>query len=275
MVLVNIEVCCGQTESVLAKSKSSRLGRGVKWTASQKDQMNQIRSSLETHKSALHMCLLVNTISLLVQTAKRITQHGPPQPVSARAIEETNKTIQGMSQKLDVITQRQVDPRIVQQIHDAVLELSLDVKDLAMRGAVGLAKIGCKSINDILETVKQVEGVTEINCQVQRLEQNPSADLLPNPTSVKHEEGEEIGTCPVCSSPQHGQDQQRFQASLEYLEFSWRQRWTTQLGAELRARIQPSNPEENIVRATARSDNLTDASFADQDQIQHQQCPTP
>ena len=56
-VMENCNKVAEQMSGLIQKMSSHSLGRRVQWTAFSRDDMNKLRSSLETHKSALDIAL--------------------------------------------------------------------------------------------------------------------------------------------------------------------------------------------------------------------------
>jgi hypothetical protein len=61
-VLRNCDHVTGDMQNLLHKLSSRHLGRRIQWSATGRDEMNKLRSSLETHKSALVIALEMTTL---------------------------------------------------------------------------------------------------------------------------------------------------------------------------------------------------------------------
>lgn len=64
-ILVNCEMTMQQIETVLTKLSSGKLCHRINWAVSQQEQMDKLRSSLESSKTALEIALTVGSISML------------------------------------------------------------------------------------------------------------------------------------------------------------------------------------------------------------------
>ncbi|KAK5956070.1 hypothetical protein OHC33_002643 [Knufia fluminis] len=74
-IVKNCEIVTKQMNELLLKLQSGKLGRRIQWALAEKQEMNALRSSLESNKTALGVALTVGTISLLAdQKAKAIDQ---------------------------------------------------------------------------------------------------------------------------------------------------------------------------------------------------------
>lgn len=237
-VLVNIELCCGQIESMLAKLKASRFGRPVKWATLQKDQMNQLRSSLETYKTALQMALQLNTISIVVKETQRLTAS---QSSLAQQVDEAYATMQQINQKVDGIARAQERSPALQRIHEAMANLSSSIKDVASRNdnLSLLIQQSCKFARESLTPIQHIDGVPEIESKLGLIQENPFMDPFSETDHVSEreilEKGAPDGTSPCwfCSSKLDGADQSVVQTKLQQLKTDWRCEWTTQLKQEL------------------------------------------
>ena len=69
-ILVNVEMVTNQMNDLLIKLSSGRLGGRMQWAMTEKDEVNKLRSSLESNKMALEVALTVGTISILSRQNK-------------------------------------------------------------------------------------------------------------------------------------------------------------------------------------------------------------
>ncbi|KAJ9602501.1 hypothetical protein H2200_013044 [Cladophialophora chaetospira] len=74
VVLKNCDTVTNDMTGLLQRLKSGNLARSIQWTAASKDEMNKLRSSLESHKSALEIGLEMTTL-LLVSDIRQDTSH--------------------------------------------------------------------------------------------------------------------------------------------------------------------------------------------------------
>jgi hypothetical protein len=71
-IILNCDIIVQQINDVLIKLSSGRLGRRIQWSLIERDQMNALRSSLESNKTALEVALTVGTISMLTKQKRHL-----------------------------------------------------------------------------------------------------------------------------------------------------------------------------------------------------------
>lgn len=206
-ILVNVQLCCGQIRNLLTRCETSRLGRPIKWAIQQKDEVNRLRASLETHKTALQITLQLNTVSLLI----RETRAQPNTRTLTNQDRSDYITIQRIGQRVEDIAQSQNQGPALQRIEDVMTELSAIVKDIACNypAIKSLLVEGCTFAAETLATVTHLKGVREIETKIHAITENPFIDPFtthdPMLTGIKHSRYPpldlKIAFCPIYPKP--------------------------------------------------------------------------
>ena len=108
-ILVNVEMVTNQINDVLIKLSSGRLGQRVQWAMTEKDEINKLRSSLESNKMALEVALTLGTISILMRQSKSMIKQEDNIAVVLQHTEQISLTTSRIDNKIDVLTHLQKD----------------------------------------------------------------------------------------------------------------------------------------------------------------------
>ncbi|KAJ9613325.1 Vacuolar protein-sorting-associated protein 27 [Cladophialophora chaetospira] len=117
-IIVNCDVVVQQMNDILIKLSSGRLGRRIQWSLTARDEMNSLRSSLESNKTALEAALTVGTISLLTKQAK----HNATQQADISSLRTQVQVISNQAQ--DIHRQTNMLPDIALEITELRTQLS-------------------------------------------------------------------------------------------------------------------------------------------------------
>lgn len=130
-ILVNIETTMRQISNLMDKLGSGRLGRRIQWAATEKEEMNKLRSSLESNKTALEISLTLGTINLLVEQNTQ-TQAHQDQTVKLTAMTQ-QLTLQTATtdSKVDRLLKRKDNSQNIASIQTALAELKEELVTLA------------------------------------------------------------------------------------------------------------------------------------------------
>jgi len=132
-ILVNIEMVTNQINDLLIKLSSGRLGRRVQWAMTEKDEINKLRSSLESNKMALEVALTVGTISILSRQNKSMIKQEDSIAVVAQHTGQISITTAKIDKKIDVLTQLQKDNPYLENISLELAGLRDQMSALAQR----------------------------------------------------------------------------------------------------------------------------------------------
>src|SRR5262249_15873268 len=108
-ILVNTEMTMNQISDMLIKLSSGRSDRRIQWAATQKDEMNKFRSSLESNKTALEIALTVGTISTLVEQKALMETQAAHTANVISITEQMTLTTTRMDGKIDILLDLQKD----------------------------------------------------------------------------------------------------------------------------------------------------------------------
>lgn len=237
-VLVNIQLCCSQIDDMITRLKTNRFGRPVKWALQQKDEMNRLRSSLETHKTSLQMALQLNTVYILVKEIRRSSPPPLPGSSSAPQSNDTHSTILQISQKIDGIAQSQKNEVALRRIEEAMADLSSLVKGVAsdQTSLTDLVRQGCTLAHTSLATIEYIDGVPEIETKVEQMLKNPFVDPFDEAgdvdTSMGNDNREKNKSCSMCLENLCEPHQEEFD-KLQKSRKEWHLEWLSQLKQDL------------------------------------------
>jgi hypothetical protein len=129
-ILLNCDVIVQQINDRLIKLQSGRLGRRIQWSLTEKDDMNKLRSSLESNKTALEVALTAGTILMLVEQKQQLSSAFGDMTVVLTQTEEIRTTTHQIHAQLDILTDIKHDTSKINIINDEMLGLSAHMKDL-------------------------------------------------------------------------------------------------------------------------------------------------
>jgi len=72
-VLQSCDFITHQMKAILRKLSSGNVGRRIQWSLSSREEMNNLRSSLEAHKSAIEIALTLGSITVMNTVKKNTT----------------------------------------------------------------------------------------------------------------------------------------------------------------------------------------------------------
>ncbi|KAJ9650433.1 hypothetical protein H2198_010260 [Neophaeococcomyces mojaviensis] len=130
-ILVNCEVVTGQIKEMLLKLETGRLGRRIQWAMTERAEMDKLRSSLESNKTALDITLTVGTISLLTEQKRHITSHSHDLAMVIQQTENIAIATATIDQKIDALTEIQKDNPQIEVIGHEIGQLRAQLTTLS------------------------------------------------------------------------------------------------------------------------------------------------
>lgn len=100
-IINTIELTCKQIRDMLSKLESKSLSRRIQWVAVQRAEVNSLRSSLESNKTALEIALQVGTISILARSARASIQQSTDMAAIFQQTEIITTNTYGVADKID------------------------------------------------------------------------------------------------------------------------------------------------------------------------------
>ncbi|KAJ9604482.1 hypothetical protein H2200_011318 [Cladophialophora chaetospira] len=122
-ILLNIDVVTQQINDLLTRLSSGKLGRRIQWAFGEQDEINKLRSSLESNKSALEVALTLGTISMLAKQKVTLDYQGKDIAVIIQQTEEIAITTARIDTKIDKLTDMQKGTSHFQSIVSELAEL--------------------------------------------------------------------------------------------------------------------------------------------------------
>ncbi len=121
-ILLNIEIITQQINDLLIRLSSGKLGRRIQWALGEQDEVNKLRSSLESNKTALEVTLTPGTISVLAQHRREIVDQGKDLSFIIRQTQGISITAATIDTKVDKLMDMQRSPN---QFNAIALEISM------------------------------------------------------------------------------------------------------------------------------------------------------
>lgn len=124
-ILVNLEYSIEQIRELLLKLQVGRLGRRIQWSLTAKQEMNKLKSSLESNKTALEIALSLGTISML---ARQSTE-------SKAKAKATTDHLKQIDDKVDILIDMQRDNSRFDVLRAEIAQLKFHMSFLAALSA--------------------------------------------------------------------------------------------------------------------------------------------
>lgn len=96
-VIVNCEITTQQMTELLLKLQSGKLGRRIQWVTTEEDEMNNLRSSLETNKTTLEIILTTGNLAMLAQQSRTLAKQSMQSESISTAVSEINTKVDALS----------------------------------------------------------------------------------------------------------------------------------------------------------------------------------
>ncbi|KAK5105042.1 hypothetical protein LTS08_001315 [Lithohypha guttulata] len=268
-ILVNCEMTMQQIETVLTKLSSGKLCHRINWAVSQQEQMDKLRSSLESSKTALEIALTVGSISMLAtqrglleDVGKDITLVLQDTKVIITKTDAVLATTASIDRKIDVLSHMQKEDPRLDNINLEIHTLNEQLKKLMHTSSktstvTGLVEHAQSTTRKVLEPLAHLLPTKD---ELNKLNSTPNevaSGMLPHSEMSLHKDQNYTNIlkfCPACSRLLWKKDEavvEQFHAKID----ETRKRWTEQLqseetrGDELARLIVVSNEELKAEKA--------------------------
>lgn len=233
-ILLACDANVAQIIEILSRLRSGKLGRRIQWTLSDSDDVDKIRSSLESNKTALDIALSIGTITLLARSSNAIKTQGDQIAIVVQKSEAISISTTTIEQKIDNLTDMHKDTTKLDRINYELVELRrqmgelvcVSAKQQSLKDFIAQAQrstqhilspfapqLAC-TVNTTIESVMRIEPIVP--------QPHAGSPESTSATLVDYQVGATHDSCPVCSnaisSPRQEEALRRFRTERADLE---------------------------------------------------------
>lgn len=229
-IVVACEINLEQIMRIMIKLQSGRVNHRVQWAWSEKDEVNKIRSSLESQKTALEIALTMGTISILARQHTINVDQGRNLELLLQQTQSVLVSTANIESRMDTLQDIGQDAALIPGIGSAISELRSQVASLAAREHISptlqpLINIS-RSYLTYLDSVEPttVQRAVDVGCEV-RETSRPETDRA----DLSLQYSSKFGICSVCWNKLTSQEEEARVNTFYEKQMQARARWQTQL----------------------------------------------
>ncbi|KAK5950067.1 hypothetical protein OHC33_008782 [Knufia fluminis] len=248
-IKTNIEMNCIQIRNMLNKLQSGKLGRRIQWAASEREEINQFRSSLESNKASLEIMLQYGTVAIITRNTKGQQQSNRDISAVLQYAQATCDNTVEIGRKVDDLLSMQENCSRFDELRHELIKLrqqitALDTpKNQSFHCFLDQSRSYTQALLESLDPPPGYEDCLSVSEPTSQKDESGAFDdststlVAPNIVII---DVDNAVFCPACAQEMDEAKLHVAQARLYEMQKQWRASWTEQLIHEL-ACLQPAD----------------------------------